>query len=273
MHSDVLQDTSQVLLRKNFVFSELDSWHFRLGHLSFDKMRLIDLPCNNQKTNTVCSVCPKARLHRQSFPLSNTRATRIFEFVHVDIWGAYRCSTYDGYKYFLTIVDDYSRATWVHLMSTKSNAFPLLQSFIALVETQFGTFVKCIRSDNGMEFQDTIALQYYANKGIIHKKTCVDTPQQNGIVERKHKHLLEVARALMIQANLPQQCWGESILTALYLINRFSTPLLQYRTPFELLYKEKPSYAHLRVFGCFCYVSTLKEVEANFTPGHLHVFF
>ena len=158
-------------------------------------------------------------------------------------------------------------------MSSKSIAFPLLQSFITFVETQFGISVKNNWSDNGLKFQDTTALHFYANKGIIHQKSCVDTPQQNGIVERKHKHLLEVARALMIQANLPQQCWGESILTALYLINRFSTPLLQYRTPFELLYKEKPSYAHLRVFGCFCYVSTLKEVEANFTPGHLHVFF
>ena len=156
-------------------------------------MKLIDLPCKNQKNNNICSVCPKARLHRQSFPLSITRATRILELIHVDIWGAYKCSTHDGYRYFLTIVDDYSRATWVHLMSTKSNAFPLLQSFLALVETQFGISVKCIRSDNGMEFQDSTALHFYANKGIIHQKSCVNTPQQNGIVERKHKHLLEVA--------------------------------------------------------------------------------
>jgi len=158
------------------------------------------------------------------------------------------------------------------LMSTKSNAFPLLQSFITLVETQFGTSVKCIRSDNGMEFQDTTALQYYANKGIIHQKTCVDTPQQNGIVERKHKHLLEVARALLIQANVPQQFWGGSVLTAAYLINRFPTPLLENRSPFELLYKEKPSYVHLSAFGCLCYVSTLKR-GVNFCPELLLVFF
>ena len=72
------------------------------------------------------------------------------------------------------------------------------------VETQFGAPIKSIRTDNGLEFQDTTALLFYANKGIIHQKSCVDSPQQNGIVERKHKHLLEVARALMIQANLPQ---------------------------------------------------------------------
>jgi len=86
----------------------------------------------------------------------------------VDIWVAYKCSTHDGYKYFLTIVDDYSRATWAHLMSTKSNAFPLLQNFVAYVENQFHVSVQYIRSDNGMEFQDNVALQFYATKGIIH---------------------------------------------------------------------------------------------------------
>jgi len=58
----------------------------------------------------------------------------------------------------------------------------------------------------GWNFRTT-GLQYYAHKGIVHRKSCVDTPQQNGIVERKYKHLLEVARALVIQANLPQQFW------------------------------------------------------------------
>ena len=89
-------------------------------------MKHVGLPCFNKKTYSICSICPKARLHRESFPLSITRASRIFKLIHVDIWGACKYSTYDGYKYFLTIVDDFSRATWVHLMSSKSNAFPLL---------------------------------------------------------------------------------------------------------------------------------------------------
>ena len=264
LHGGVQQACSQPIFEQHFKFSELDAWHFGLGHLSFDTIRHIDLPCTSTRTNNICSICPKARLHRQPFPLSNSRASRIFELIHVDIWGAYKCSTYDGYKYFLTIVDDYSRATWAHLMPTKSNAFPL--SFVAYVETQFHITVQCIRSDNGIEFQDTTALQFYAIKGIMHKKTCVDTPQQNGIAERKHKHLLEVARALMFQANLHQQFWGDSILTAVYLINKFPTPLLENRSPFELLYKTKPTYAHLRVFGCLCYASTLRRNRSKFQP-------
>jgi len=152
MHSGAQQGSSQPMLGENIKLSEMDFWHFRLGHLSFDKMKYVDVPCNSKRTGSICSICPKARLHRRTFPLSNTRASRVFELIHVDIWRAYKCSTYDGYKYFLTIVDDYPRATWVHLMSSKSNAFPLLQSFIALVKTQFGVYVPYIRSNNGMEF-------------------------------------------------------------------------------------------------------------------------
>jgi len=79
----------------------------------------------------------QAKQHRASFPLRSNRANKAFELLHVDIWGPYRFSTYDGYKLFLSIVDDYNRATWIFLMTNKSSAFHLLESFIAFVDTQF----------------------------------------------------------------------------------------------------------------------------------------
>jgi len=116
--------------------------------------------------------------------------------MHVDLLGPYLHSTYNGYKYFLTIVDYYSCATWTHLLGAKSNAFPILKYFITFVQTQFHTSVKVIRADNGMNFSDTSATAFYASCGIIHQTSCIGTPQQNGVVECKHKHLLETARAL-----------------------------------------------------------------------------
>jgi hypothetical protein len=85
-------------------------------------------------------------------------------------------------------------------MHAKSQTHFILKSFINLVETQFQTQVKCLRTDNGIEF---IMSDFYASKGIIHQRSCVKTQQQNAIIERKDQHLLTVARALWFQAHLP----------------------------------------------------------------------
>jgi len=168
--------------------------------------------------------------------LSSSRANKAFKLLHVDIWGPYRVSTYDGYKLFLSIVDDYTRATWIFLMINKSSAFHLLESFIAFVDTQFYAQVKIIMPDNGPEFGDQHALAFYSSKGIMHQTSCVDTSQQNEVVERKHKQLLEVARALMFQSKVPTKFWGDCVLTATYLINKLPNSVFGFKTPYELLY-------------------------------------
>uniref|UniRef100_A0A1J3EWA9 Retrovirus-related Pol polyprotein from transposon TNT 1-94 n=1 Tax=Noccaea caerulescens TaxID=107243 RepID=A0A1J3EWA9_NOCCA len=89
-----------------------------------------------------------------------------------------------------------------------------------MVERQFQSSVKCVPSDNGTEF--TSLTKYFHSKGITHETSCVGTPQQNGRAERKHKHILNVARALRFQAKLPIDFWGECILTAGYLINQLN---------------------------------------------------
>jgi len=166
--------------------------------MPFDIMKYIAvIPSFTSKSSSICQVYHQARQHRSPFPSSGSCTSHIFELIHVDLWGPYADSTYDGYKYFLTIVDDYSRATWTHLLSHKSNAFPILKSFLSFIQTQFHTTVRIIISDNGLEFSNTSAIVFYASHGIIHQTSCTGIPQQNGVVERKHKHLLETARALL----------------------------------------------------------------------------
>jgi len=222
------------------------------------------LPCKSP--TTICSICPLAKQHRLSFPVSSSRVNKPFELLHADIWGPYRTTPYDGYKLFLSIVDDFSRATWIFLMSHKSNAFSLLESFILFVANQFDAQVKIIRSDNGQEFGDNHAIAFYTSKGIIHQTSCVDTPQQNGIVERKHKQLLEVARALMFQSKVPLKFWGDCVLTATYLVNRLPHSAINFKTPYEVLFSKPPSYEHLKVFGCLCFIFTLRQGRTKFEP-------
>lgn len=117
---------------------------------------------------------------------------------------------------------------------------------------KFSQEVKIVRSDNGTEF--TCLARFFRENGIVHQTSCVATPQQNGRVERKHRHILNVARALLFQSSLPVKFWGEAIMTATYLINRTPSAVMNHRSPYELLYKEKPSYSQLRVFGSICFV-------------------
>ncbi|KAJ4760696.1 Retroelement pol polyprotein-like [Rhynchospora pubera] len=229
-------------------------WHRRMGHPSSQITCLFPGVKGGSDMKTgVCDICMCSKQSRIAFPVSLNKTSEPFELIHCDIWGAYRVASHCGAHYFLTIVDDFTRAVWVYLMAEKSEVAGLIQSFCKMVQTQFCKTVKCVRSDNGTEFKSGLMLKFYAANGILHQTSCVRTPQQNGRVERKHRHILNVARALRFQSNLPLEFWGECILTAAFLINRTPTPLLQNKTPYEMLFGKQPSYAAVRIFGCLCY--------------------
>ena len=136
-----------------------------------------------------------------------------------------------------------------------------------MIFTQFNIKIKVFRTDNALELGSRReATFFFQSKGILHQTSVRDTRQQNGIVERKHRHLLETARALYIQSKLPIIFWGDCILTATYLINRFPMKILHDKSPFEILFGHSPSYSHLRSFGCLCYSSTLKQGRDKFQP-------
>ncbi|WVZ06452.1 hypothetical protein V8G54_019798 [Vigna mungo] len=107
---------------------------------------------------------------------------------------------------------------------------------------------------------------FFKSKGIIHQTSCVETPQQNGIVERKHQHLLNVTRALLFHSNLPHSFWNFAVLHGTYLMNCIPTPFLNNKTPFQKLYGHPCDISALKVFGCLCYISTLTSNRKKLDP-------
>ncbi|CAL1402205.1 unnamed protein product [Linum trigynum] len=236
--------------------TSLALWHARLGHPSVAKLHtlrtslfLSDFSFKAQD----CDSYLRAKLTREPFLSHPIKTRSCFDVVHMDIWGGYRTPALDGSRYFLTVVDDFSRATWVYLLKFKSDVERYVRLFCQMVRTQFAGQVRCIQADNGMEFQCGSLLDYYEQHGIRFQTSCVNTPQQNGVVERKHRHLLETARALRFHSGLPVRFWGECVLTATYLINRLPSSVVGNRTPYEVLLGRPPTYHHLRNFGCLVY--------------------
>ncbi|KAI3515606.1 hypothetical protein L1887_14507 [Cichorium endivia] len=233
-------------------------WHRRFGHLPLIKLQQLSLvPSNSSISLDPCIVCAQSKQHRLPFTNRITHSNAIFDLIHIDVWGPYKHATHDGHKFFVTIVDDFSRYTWVTLITNKGSALFVIKNFVKLIQTQFHKIVKVIRSDNAYEVGSSQeGIQFFASEGILHQKSVPYVPQQNGIVERKHKHILEVARALYFQSGLGKSYWGECVRTAVHLINRMPSTVLNNQTPYKTLYQTDADTSTLKAFGCLCFVST-----------------
>ncbi|XP_028779846.1 uncharacterized protein LOC114736223 [Neltuma alba] len=129
-----------------------------------------------------------------------------------------------------------------------------------------------IRSDNGTEFINNDLKCFLREKGIVHETSCPYTPEQNGIVERKHRTLIQVARGLIIQSGVPINYWGECVKMACFLVNRLPSKILKFQTPYEIVYGKIADYTNLRAFGCLAYAIDLVNVD-KFKPRSLPCVF
>ena len=205
-------------------------WHYRLGHPNFVYLRQM-LPSIFNKSSEIfqCEICQLAKHARNSYPTQPYKSSKPFALVHSDVWGPSRIKTITGARWFVTFIDDHTRTTWVFLMKEKSEVTKIFESFHQMVQTQFQTKVQILRTNNGREYYNTILASYLHKHGMIHQTSCADTPQQNGVAERKNRHLLEVTRSLMMSTNVPNHFWGEAVLSSAYLINRMPSKVLNYK--------------------------------------------
>lgn len=157
-------------------------------------------------------------------------------------------------------------------MKSKYKVRSIVPAFRHMLGNRFSQSVKLIRSDNLLEF---MLNAFYSSKGIVHQRTCVETPQHNRIAERKHQHFLNVARALLFQATLPIRFWGDGYFSC----NTSDQPdcqlCFEIRTPYEVFFffGKKPAYHYLRVFGCFYFASTLQHNRKKFEPRAIKCIF
>ncbi|GJS61094.1 integrase, catalytic region, zinc finger, CCHC-type containing protein [Tanacetum coccineum] len=171
----------------------------------------------------------------------------------MDLCGPMRVASINGKKYILVIVDDYSRFTWVYFLRTKDEAPDMIIDFVNQVQRNLKASIMTIRTDNGTEFKNEKLRSFYAKLGIVHKTSIARTPQQNGVVERRNRTLVEAARTMLIFSKAPEFLWAEAIATACFTQNRSIVHTRHNKTPYELIRGRKPNVQYFHVFGSLCY--------------------
>ena len=237
-------------------------WHRRLGHIStyalnkLSEEKLID---KTKINSNECEPCTKGKNKRNPFPSrSYIAASEPFEIIHSDVCYIGEKSL-AGCEYFLTLIDDFTRYVWVFFLKSKSQVFEFFKNWKSMVENQFGRKIKILRSDNGGEYCSNAFSEFLISEGIIHQKSVPKNPEQNGVSERMNRTLVEMLRCMLEESRLPKKFWAEALNTAAYLRNRSPTKSLNGRTPFEVLFQNKPSYSNLRIFGCKAFAHIPKD--------------
>ena len=125
-------------------------------------------------------------------------------------------------------------------MKNISELFSIFEKFYKEIKTLFGVSIRTLRSDNAREYLSQQFQTFMSSNGILHQTSCPHTPQQNGVVERKNRHLVETTRTLLLHGNVPLRFWEDAVLTACYLINRMPSPVLNNKIPHSILFSHSP---------------------------------
>ena len=152
------------------------------------------------------------------------------------------------------------------LQQTKSKSEACLKNYVMAVQTQFNKKVKFVRHDGAREFATSSIKAFYDEQGIEQQVTVPYAHQTNGTAERAIRTIVTIGRSLLHHARLDKCFWAEAAMAAIYIKNRLPSPKIQEKTPFEIVYKCKPSVRHMRVFGCRVYVLTPKEKRLKWDP-------
>ena len=238
--------------------AEYVRWHQRFGHIGPQIVRQVHTVVNDLKRavepvkdQPSCEVCALTKKVRVVNRVSPERSIQPLARVFSDFWGPYNVPAVTKEKYMLTFTDDYTRKSWVYLTIDRASLPSVFARWKALVERQSGHKLMAVRSDNASEYV-TLGGTDLARDGIVHERTVVYTPEQNGPSERLNRSLTTMARSMLLAAKLPPRFWGFAVQVACYLRNRMAIGP-EGKSPEEAFTGRKPSVRHLRTFGCIAY--------------------
>nr|GEZ69890.1 retrovirus-related Pol polyprotein from transposon TNT 1-94 [Tanacetum cinerariifolium] len=185
------------------------------------RQRLVrGLPKLTFEKDQLCSACAMGKSTKKSHkPKSEDTNQEKLHLLHMDLYGLMRVESVNRKKYILVIVDDYSQFTWVKFLRSKDEAPNFIIKFLKMIQVRLKVPVRHIRTDNGTEFVNQTLRDYYEEVGISHETSVARSPQQNGVVERRNRTLIEAARTMLIYAQALLFLWAKAMATACFTQN------------------------------------------------------
>nr|GEV46434.1 integrase, catalytic region, zinc finger, CCHC-type, peptidase aspartic, catalytic [Tanacetum cinerariifolium] len=224
-------------------------WHRHLNHLNFgtindlarkDLVRGLPRLKFEKDHLYFVSQLGKSKKHTHKPKAKNTNL-EVLHTLYMDLCGPMRVQIINGKKYILVTVDDYSQFTWVKFLRSKDKTPEFIIKFLKQVQVSLNKTVRFIRIDNGTEFVNHHLTKYFESVGIFHQKSVLRTPQQNGVVERRNRTLVEAARTMLIFSKAPMFLWAEVVATVCYTKNRSLIHTRHNKTPYELVHDKNLS--------------------------------
>jgi transposase InsO family protein len=232
-----------------------------MGHTHFDnlvkvrKRELVrEMSQITKPTNTLCTHCQQGKKTKTRFKSNEYSTTKPLEIVHTDLVGPTTTKRLKGERYFMLLVDDYTRMTAVYFLKNKSEAFENFKIYKEMVENEMDSRIKCLRLDNGGEFSSKEFMNYCNNHGIKRQFSIARTPQQNEVVERKNKEVQEMAQRMIMDSNLIDIFWTQVVHTVVHIQNRVMLRNNTDKTPYKQWKGRPTNVKHFRVFGSKCYI-------------------
>ncbi|GJX08932.1 retrovirus-related pol polyprotein from transposon TNT 1-94 [Tanacetum coccineum] len=230
-------------------------WHRRLSHLNFGAINHLarhglvrGLPKLKFEKDHLCSACAMGKSKKKPHkPKSKDTNQEKLYLLHMDLCGPMRVASVNGKK-------------------SKDEAPDFIIKFLKMIQVWLKVTVQRIRTDNGTELVNQTLREYYKKTSISHETSISRSLQQNGVVERRNRMLIEAARTMLIYAKAPLFLWAEAVATACYTQNRSIIRLRHGKTPYELLHDKPPDLSFFHVFGALCYPTNNSENLGKLQP-------
>ena len=250
---------------------DITLWHRRFCHRNFDDVRKLNRDSlatgitisSNAPPDPTCVPCLAGSKHCPNVPKSATRMLELLALVHSDVHGPLATMTPEGYRWWVTFIDDMSRWMVVIPLRNKSDVFEAFKRFQAYAETQTGRKIKAFRNDKGGEYISNAFKAHLQQCGIAIQHTLRNEPHQNGVAERANRTLSEGIISLLTESSLPPSFWSHALNVLVHCLNRMPSAALASGTPYSHWKGRVADVSYFRVFGSLSYILVPKDLRNN----------